>query len=282
MAKTKPQVATLEPAPEPAPIPEPIVASPSLPESAAPSRPDSRPRLRAVRELAFTAGIAVMAFLVGLIVFNSLIMPRVVHHQGEVRVPDLARLPYEQAEKQLAKVGLKLSRAGERFDLAVPRGAVLTQEPLAGTSVRGGARVSVSVSLGQESNLVPMVAGQSRRTAQLIVERAGLRVGAVTLVPSDAVPEGTVIATDPPAETVLPNGASVALLVSMGPGDDSVVMPDVIGRELAPVVRQLEAQGFTVLAPNASGPIVSQEPAVGTRLTRETPITLRVGRRVVR
>ncbi len=240
------------------------------------------PRLRAVRDLAATVGIAVLAFLVGLILFNSFIMPRVVHHQGEVRVPDLARLPYDQAEKQLAKSGLHLSRAGERFDVTVPRGAVVVQEPLAGTSVRGGARVSVVVSLGQESSVVPAIVGQSRRTGQLIVERAGLRVGAVTVVPSDEVPEGMVIATDPPAETVVANGASVALLVSMGPGDGTLVMPDVVGRDLTPVVRQLESQGFTVLAPDRDGPIVSQDPPAGSRLTHETPITLRSGRRVVR
>jgi len=252
-------------------------------KSATSAKPEpSAPRLRALRDLAATLGIAVLAFLVGLIVFNSLIMPRVVHHQGEVRVPDLSRMSYEQAEKLLARSGLHLSRAGERFDPAVPRGGVLTQEPLANTSVRGGARVSVTVSLGQESSVVPALAGQTRRTAELIVERAGLRVGSVTVVPSDEVPEGMVVASDPPAETVLPNGATVALLVSMGPADEALVMPDMIGRPLAPIVRQLESQGFTVLAPAGDGPIVSQDPPAGSRLTRETPITLRAGRRVVR
>jgi serine/threonine-protein kinase len=142
--------------------------------------------------------------------------------------------------------------------------------------------VSVTVSLGQESSIVPVLAGQTRRTAQLIVERAGLRVGSVTVVPSDEVPEGMVVASDPPAETVLPNGANVALLVSMGPADEALVMPDMIGRPLAPIVRQLESQGFTVLAPAGDGPIVSQDPPAGSRLTRDTPITLRAGRRVVR
>lgn len=265
--------------PEPAPAPEP---APLGSEAPPPAPRTSDARLRTLRDLAATVGIAVLAFLVGLIVFNSLIMPRVVHHQGEVRVPDLARMPYEQAEKQLAKSGLHLSRAGERFDLAVPRGAILTQEPLANTPVRGGARVSVTVSLGQESSVVPALAGQTRRTAELIVQRAGLRVGSVTVVPSDEVPEGMVVASDPPAETVLANGASVALLVSMGPVDDTLVMPDLIGRELALLVRQLESQGFTVLAPAGGGPIVSQDPPAGSRLTRDTPITLRAGRRVVR
>jgi beta-lactam-binding protein with PASTA domain len=64
-------------------------------------------------------------------------------------VPDLARLPYERAERLADRDGLHLSRAGERFDTEVPRGGILSQEPLAGTRVRNGARVSVTLSLGR-------------------------------------------------------------------------------------------------------------------------------------
>ena len=39
----------------------------------------------------------------------------------------------EQAEQALRPLGLQLSRAGERFDPAVPRGFVLSQDPAAGT-----------------------------------------------------------------------------------------------------------------------------------------------------
>ena len=223
--------------------------------------------------------------MVGLAVFNYVLMPRIVHRAGEVRVPDLAHLTVEQAQKALEPTGLLLSRAGERFDPAVERGRIVQQDPASGTPVRGRRRVSVTVSLGEEFSTVPELYGETRRGAELLLEHLGLKVSGVTRAPSDAVGEGLVVATDPPAESVLPREASVALLVSSGPGDEVFVMPDLVGREFGRARRQLEARGFRVLSPpsgSSMGPIVAQDPPPGVRLTRETSIVLQAAGRVVR
>jgi serine/threonine-protein kinase len=230
----------------------------------------------------YTAFVAVSAFVVGILVFNHVLMPRLVHREGEVLVPDLSELTLEQAQRALEPAGLHLSRAGERFDAMVARGHVVQQDPPAGTPVRGRRDVSVIVSLGEESSSVPALAGETRRTAELLLERTGLAVGGVTLAPSDAVAEGLVIATDPPAGSVLSRDTPVALLVSTGAGEEVYLMPDLAGRELGRVRRQLEAQGFEVLSPPAgpsSGPIASQDPPPGARLVRGTSITLQASGR---
>lgn len=238
---------------------------------------------RHVRETMQTVGTALLAFVVGLMVFNSLVMPRIIHRAGEVRVPDLSNLTVEQAEKALAPTGLALSRAGERFDAGVPRGRIMLQEPVAGTRVRGRARVRITVSMGEEFSNVPALSGESRRSAEMLLEQAGLKVGGVTRAPSDAVAEGLVVDTDPPAESMLPHGTPVALLLSSGLPEDVFVMPDVVGREIGRVRMQFEAHGFKVLSPPAapaSGAVISQEPAAGSRLTRDMSIMLQAaGRR---
>lgn len=252
-------------------------------ESASPGPSGRIPH--AVREAIFTAVTALFAFVVGLMLFNSFVMPRFIHRAGEVRVPDLSDLTVEQAEKLLSPTGLGLSRAGERFDTRAPRGRILQQEPAAGMPVRGRARISVTVSLGEEYSNVPALFGESRRGAELLLEQAGLKIGGITHAPSNAVGEGLVVGTDPPAETVLPRGGSVALLVSTGLDEDVFSMPDLVGREIGRVRKQLEAQGFKVLSPPSgpgSGPIVLQDPPPGARLTRDMSITLQAGARVVR
>ena len=50
-----------------------------------------------------------VAFGTGLFVFNSFLMPRLIHSQAEVRVPDLANLTLEQGER------LHRRLAGERL-----------------------------------------------------------------------------------------------------------------------------------------------------------------------
>jgi beta-lactam-binding protein with PASTA domain len=217
------------------------------------------------------------AFATGMALFNGLVMPQLVHGRGEVRVPDLASLSEGQAEQALRSLGLKLSRAGERFDPAVPRGLVLQQDPPPQTAVRSGRRVTVVVSLGEEFSSVPQLFGTSLRGARLLIERTGLAVGGVTRAPSEDVGEGLVVGTDPPAESVLPRGALVGLLVSNGGAAESFVMPELLGRDLPVARRQLEAVGFRVLSPEgvgSRGMIIVQQPAPGTRVDFGTVVTL--------
>jgi serine/threonine-protein kinase len=238
-----------------------------------------------VRETLATTAVALLAFVVGLVLFNNVLMPRIVHRAGEVVVPDLENLTVEQAQSALEPTGLVLSRAGERFDPSVERGRIIVQAPASGTPVRGQRRVSVTVSLGEEFSSVPELLGETRRGAELLLEHAGLRVAGVTRAPSDAVSEGLVAATDPPAESVLPRGSEVALLLSTGPTEEVFVMPDLKGREIGRIRKQLEAQGFIVLSPPAgpsTGPIVAQDPPPGSRLTRDRNVTLQAAGRLIR
>ena len=232
---------------------------------------------RGLRTAAFMTALAVAAFATGLAVFNGLVMPQLVHGRGEARVPDLASLSESQAEQALRAVGLKLSRAGERFDPAVPRGLVLQQDPAPRTVVRPGRRVSVVLSLGQEFSSVPRLFGSSLRAARVLIERAGLTVGGITRAPSDEVGAELVAGTDPPAESVLPRSTPVSLLVSTGGAAESYVMPELLGRDLGAVRRQLEALGFRVVVaggPGARGMVIFQDPAPGARVDRGTVIRL--------
>jgi serine/threonine-protein kinase len=229
--------------------------------------------------------IALAAFLVGFYVFNAVLMPQFIHGASEVQVPDLANLTVDQAERALRPLGLSLSRAGERFDAAAPRGFILAQDPPPGTPVRGNHHVLVTVSLGEEYSSVPELFGESRRGAQLLLERAGLRVGGTTRAPSDEVGDGLIAGSDPPAERVLPRGEAVALLVSSGPGEEDFMMPDLTGREIGGVRRQFEALGFRVSTPPGApsvGAVTNQSPPAGSRVTRDAQVVLQGSGRVIR
>ncbi len=258
-------------APVPAPAPE-AGAPPPFVERRRPGR-----GLRTVLFMSILVGIAAVAFGTGLGLFNSLLMPQLVHRRGEVRVPSLANLSEAQAEEALRTVGLKLSHSGERFDPAVPRGLILQQDPPPQTPVRVGRRVLVVLSLGEEFSSVPELFGASLRGARVLIERAGLSVGGITRAPSDDVGEGLVAGTDPPAESVLPRESAVGLLVSTGSASEAFVMPELFGRDLAVARRQLEAYGFRVLTPEGPGGrglVIFQTPAPGSRVDRNTVITL--------
>lgn len=240
---------------------------------------------RRLRSIATLGALAVLAFTTGLVVFNSFVMPRLIHGVGQVTVPDLTNLTVEQAEQALRPLGLQVSRAGERFDPSAPRGFVIAQEPGAGSTVRGRKRISVVVSLGEEYSSVPELFGESVRSARGLIERAGLRPGSIVQAPSEEAGEGMVAASDPGPETVLQRNTPVHLLVSTGAGSESFVMPDLMGREVASIRRQLEALGFRIERSGARtsvGTIVSQSPPPGSRITRTHVIQLTASGRIIR
>ena len=245
----------------------------------------ARPRRHRLRAGAFIAGFAILAFVTGLFVFNNLVMPRLIHGIGQVTVPDLTNLTLEQAEQALRPLGLQLTRAGERFDPFAPRGFVIAQDPAAGTSVRGRRHISVVVSLGEEFSSVPELSGESVRTARMLIDRAGLRAGTIVQAPSEDAGEGLVAGSDPAAEAVLQRNSPVHLLVSTGTVTESFVMPELLGREISGVRRQLEPLGFRierVRGTTSVGTIVGQEPPAGSRISRATVIKLRTSGRMIR
>jgi serine/threonine-protein kinase len=235
-------------------------------------------------QFAVVLGFALAAFVTGLAVFNYLLMPGLIHSKSEVRVPDLNQLSLDQAESVLGQHGLQVSRAGERFDPEVPRGFVISQDPGPGSPVRRQKTVQVIVSLGEEFSSVPALYGESRRSAEQLLKSAGLSLGRITRAPSSDVGEGLVLATDPPAESVLPHDAPVSLLLSAGSGDGAFLMPDLLGREIGRARSQLEAFGLHVRVPGMSAPVgavVHQQPRPGARITRRDTVVLQAMGRLI-
>ncbi|WP_299036837.1 protein kinase domain-containing protein [uncultured Pseudokineococcus sp.] len=85
---------------------------------------------------------------------------------------------------------------------------------------------------------VPDVVGSTREAARAAVEQQGL-VYAQTSAPSDDVAEGRVAEQDPEGSTSAPEGSTVAVVVSTGPG--LVAVPDLAGLTEAQALRALQS-----------------------------------------
>jgi len=211
-------------------------------------------------------------------------MPRFVSQGGDVAVPDLSNLTKDQAEALLARHGLRLSVTSERFDPAIPRGFVISQDPEAGRGVKSGRRVSVAISLGEEFANIPELFGESLRGTRLLLDRAGLRAGAINRVITSEVGPGLIVATEPPFGAVVPRGTTVNLLLCAASEPEAYVTPDLVGRDAQAAERDLEALGFRV---EISGPgsnfarIEAQSPLPGARVLRGQTIVLTVAGRLI-
>jgi hypothetical protein len=104
----------------------------------------------------------------------------------------------------------------QQASATVPAGSVISQDPVAGTSVAAGSAVDLTVSTGPASVSVPDVVGLTQSAATTAITNAGLVVGTVTQQASATVPAGSVISQDPVAGTSVAAGSAVDLTVSSG------------------------------------------------------------------
>lgn len=221
-------------------------------------------------------------------------------HGAEVQVPSLKGMTVADARSQAAGLGLNLVVDNRYYSGEVAAGHILSQSPAAGTTVRREWRVRVSESLGPQKVDVPNTVGSDQRLAALKLRRVGLDVGTVAQLPDNAVPEGTVIAQDPPAHAQGIERPSVNLLVA-APDDstpDGYVMPDLVGLPIVTAQNQLAKLGIQTntplfvdvpipavgsgnmppAQPVAPGSVVAQLPPGGSRVWQSTLVNLTVAK----
>lgn len=212
------------------------------------------------------AGVAV-AIVAGLVAFF-------LTRPGSVTVPNVTGLTSEVATVRLEGVGLD-AEINPVPNLA-PRNTVLEQDPLPDAVVTEGTTVTLSVSTGPALVEIPDVAGLSPKEARTRLEDQGL---VVTLInkPSDSVPKGQVVRTDPVAGTEISVGSTVKIIVSSGTAKASV--PDLVGVQLELALSRLESVGLSanVVQQDSSAPageVVSQSPTAGTKVKKGSQVTV--------
>jgi eukaryotic-like serine/threonine-protein kinase len=225
--------------------------------------------------------IAATGVLCGLILFNYVLMPRVVRHGDTVRIPAVAGKPLGEAEKILRRAGLDPVLVAARHHPDVPQGCVLELSPPVGLSVKRGRQVFLTPSIGAISHFVPDVTGLSLRMARLQLSEAGLRVSKTEYAATNLVSADQVLAMAPEAGSPASTDGTVTLLVSRPRAPVPYWLPDLRGRDGRGSAIWLEANGFRAAltegpSSGAPGSVVTQDPAPGTPIWVGSRIDLAV------
>ncbi|HBE73842.1 MAG TPA: hypothetical protein DDW31_07150 [candidate division Zixibacteria bacterium] len=222
-------------------------------------------------------------FLAGFLLSNFVLMPLFVRHGAEVEVPDLKGMEYAKAAQLLAEKGLEISSGGWQYDQDQPDSTVISQEPEPRMMIKKGRSVKVVISRGAEMIAVPFLAGLTKVRAINLLDRTGLAVAAIDSLESDSVAYGCVITSEPDPGVRLERGGGVRIIVSKGPTEGRMLMPDLVGKKLAEHQGQLVAQGLVIgqikYVPGQSlepGTIVMQAPQPGFVVRRGDTVDLAV------
>jgi len=176
--------------------------------------------------------ILIPAFIILLLVVGSVLgyfaYNKIAGNSGTAVVPQIVGLNQNEAKNLVEDKKLKFVLIGkEKSDK--PEGTVIRCYPDQGTSVKVGSDVRVSVSGGTSNLTIPNVKNMDLTSAKDIITKAGLKVGNITTAASDTIAKDYVISQSPDPDSNAKENAKVDMVVSTGPQDTYVTVPDLHG-----------------------------------------------------
>ena len=201
---------------------------------------------------------------------------------GKVAVPDLVNHTLEEAEKMLDEAGLKYQL--KPVESEEDANTVTDQEPKSGEEVEEGTRVTIYYSQESSGITIPDVTNKSLEDATSQLESSNLTVKGTTEKYSDIVAKGKVCGTDPVVGSSVAKGTAVPLIISKGPENDMVRVPNLVKKSLEVARERLADVGLE--APDEptyvysdtvqKGYVVSQSKKSGTKVEVGTVIEFTV------
>jgi serine/threonine-protein kinase len=200
---------------------------------------------------------------------------------AKTAVPKVVGSTTEVAQQALTVAHLDASVV-RSFDETIKAGVVIAGDPAAGSEIRRGSSVTLTVSKGPERYGVPQLIGRTEAEARQRVTDTRLTVGKVTKAFSETVPQGQVISTAPVANTSVKRASPVNLVISAG--RQPIAITDWTGRPANQAIAAMTKAKLKVTATKQDwsdtvpkGSVLSQSPSGGT-LFQGDPVTLVISR----
>ena len=186
------------------------------------------------------------------------------------------------AVRDLEAMGLRVDTL-ELEDPVQPAGQIIDQNPVAGSEITPGTRVILFVSKGPAVEQIPDLENRPVLAAMNIISQLGW-LASTSEEPSEIIPAGLVIRTEPQAQSKLSPGSRVEIIISSGL--PVMIVPSVTSLLEDSAVQILEQEGFQInlieeLLPSESvndGRVISQSPQPEIEAELGTIVTIVIGR----
>lgn len=216
-------------------------------------------------------------FIGAIFLLSALIYGLVGYSSGDIAVPDVKGKTLVEAEAILKDNNLDFTLK-EEFDAKVPTGTVIKQSPGAGSHVKAGRKIQLTVSKGAEPGVVPDLKGKNLAEATEMLHAAKLAVGKVTVQYKEGTAQGAVLSQDIEAGKKVAAGTKVDLVVNISKGQS--VVPDLKGLTLSDARERLSSMGLMVGSVTTKedsapkGTVIGAEPEFGKVLSEGSVVTL--------
>ena len=175
------------------------------------------------------AFILVLILLAGAMIFLN----TVTKHNQEIDVPDFSNLSVAEAEALAAQSGMRVEVTDSVFVKRMQKGAVYRQNPSAGSKVKEGRRIILTINaVNAKKVTMPNLIGYSMRQAMAELQSRGLILGKLIYVQDIAT--NNVLRQlkgnrEISAGTMIESESVIDLVLGLNSSDSETYAPDVLG-----------------------------------------------------
>lgn len=177
--------------------------------------------------------IGAAVFVLALVLVVDIVLKIYTRHGDEVAVPDMTNLSVADAGAIATANNLNITVADSVYVLRMNKGAVFAQNPKAGSRVKPGRKISLTINAMQSRKVtMPLLVGYSMRQAKAELLSKGLVVGRLIYVRDMATNNvlkqqfrGKEIESGAQIEI----GTAIDLVVGLNDADGRTVVPDLVG-----------------------------------------------------
>lgn len=233
--------------------------------------------------------LAIIALLfVGVLGGYLLIQKLSTTDAGDIEVPDFKNMTYEEAKTELESLKLVPKKGDEVYSADIEKGKIVSQTPIAKSKVKEGSKVTLNISKGKKSGLVPDLLKKKYSDSETgnLLAQYGFKLGNVSYEESDEYDEGIIISQTPSAGASAKSGATVDIVVSKGKKEKSKV-PTLTGLTADAAVQALNEAGLeigdifyeesTIYGKNY---VMWQQYSAGSELKKGTAVSIKVSKGV--
>lgn len=194
----------------------------------------------------FTFFIAAICAVILTGVISLAVFALAVRGSEEVLVPDVVGKELTSALQEMQVKELYPRLVLRYSDSADEKGRVLEQNPVAGSIVKAGRRITLTVSRGYVATHVPDYTGELLDFARLSVKSMTWADGSSLITIADPMyktsnlPEGTIISQEPAPSTPITDAIEMTFVVSKGNGSSKTTVPDLTEKSVSDVLAIME------------------------------------------
>ncbi len=217
------------------------------------------------------AVLIVVVLVVGAIVFLNV----VTQHNKEISVPDFSNMTLSEAEYTASQAGVRLEVTDSVFVKRMKRGAVYRQNPSAGSKVKEGRRIVLTINaVNAKKVTMPDLVGLSMRQAKAELMSRGLVLNRLIYV-QDLATNNVLRQLRGNREiepgTMIESESAIDLVVGLNSIDNVTYVPDVSGLKNLSAVEAIQDHSLNVKALKFDTSVKDYDDSLNAMVYRQEP-----------